>query len=708
MAWAVTAVEQKATYIGNLSPSETGLACDCVCPSCGGRLQAVNAGKPVDFFQVDRTTLRPHFRHHTGQQLKGCLTGMAQIAAIHLLLTEDVIFLPPPNSSWGIRGAKGGLYTGVASGESLRSRIVNRVWVDEHEARITLENGRVVLFRLKGRMGNSDNEADAVISFDIDDPEVATWSPEKILASAELVGKWMCWDRHWQDAELQQRAKEHAEEQAKENLDLLPDDFVFPEGLTPIQRSETVLHWFIKELLEKAAEIQVPAFHTQVERNMPNGRLEIRKVLLPAMRVPISNVRLENTYGKIKPDVICSAKLDRNSSTLQDLLIEVAVTHRIGEEKRQEIHRLGQACIEIDVRKLKVGGRTTTDALRAMVIDDPSNKEWIFHPHLEHQKNLANTELLQQYSLEHRVIEQMELRKKRFAGLDLQQALNEYRILARLSWEHGAKNEQMEEMEKNLALRGTASICDGIFIGKDGILSSLEKIRLSQNDPKQAYEVFKRFKEGRHHTPQYVSLVGAAISAYVFAEDDSDAKYYKLLKQEVAESLEIGDEKYARPTTYDQYIATFFPELKSWIETGKGTQKVARRTREEIQKLAEAETNALRAVELDEKKRRQKEEDKLRIERSIEQLSAEYVWNKQKGWPKTFDAALSEAFRISHLWTDSGRSDIEKIMSAAWTDRESGEVLERSVRKLHPKTEAEVRNIQVILDKGWLIHKKMN
>jgi len=67
MAWAVTRQERKATYIGSLPREKTGLQCDCVCPACGGRLQAVNAGKPIQVASGVKT-LRPHFRHDIGQQ----------------------------------------------------------------------------------------------------------------------------------------------------------------------------------------------------------------------------------------------------------------------------------------------------------------------------------------------------------------------------------------------------------------------------------------------------------------------------------------------------------------------------------------------------------------------------------------------------------------------------------------------------------------
>ena len=84
MAWAVTQQERKATYIGSLQREQTGLKCDCVCPACGGRLQAVNAGKPIQAMPGAKT-LHPHFRHDAGQQYDRCLIHVSQLVALQLL-----------------------------------------------------------------------------------------------------------------------------------------------------------------------------------------------------------------------------------------------------------------------------------------------------------------------------------------------------------------------------------------------------------------------------------------------------------------------------------------------------------------------------------------------------------------------------------------------------------------------------------------------
>ena len=55
MAWAVTAQSRKATYIGSLSREQTGLKCECICPACGGELQAVNAGRPSEYYLQENT-----------------------------------------------------------------------------------------------------------------------------------------------------------------------------------------------------------------------------------------------------------------------------------------------------------------------------------------------------------------------------------------------------------------------------------------------------------------------------------------------------------------------------------------------------------------------------------------------------------------------------------------------------------------------------
>jgi hypothetical protein len=319
---------------------------------------------------------------------------IAQLAALQLLISQNEIDLPPPRGSRSVIGVSGSVYSAEVMGDRKRALIVERYWIDDQMARITLDDGRVVLFQLSGSpVRSEDGSFDALITIRIDDPEVSTWSPEKILEKAELVDKWLCWDRHWQDDELNALAQAKAEEDALGNLDLPPDDLIFPEGMSPLQRSESVLHWVIKEMLAGAGTISTPAHREIVSVPAPPRPPLEREVLFPAMLLKLTNIRVEFDLSGMIPDIFCTAQNAAGTSPPFELMIEVAVTHRVDSEKKSLIEAKGIACIELDVRLLKRSGRVPLEQLREMVCDDPSNKVWISHPEIHRQRAIAMAEL---------------------------------------------------------------------------------------------------------------------------------------------------------------------------------------------------------------------------------------------------------------------------------------------------------------------------
>lgn len=405
MAWAVTSNGCKATYIGNLSRDQTGLACECICPACGGRLQAVNAGKSLQELPVGHS-LRPHFRHDKGQQQDACLVKMSQIVALQLLMQESVIYLPAQTSRWTVGGASGQLYTGTASSGAISLRVVAREWIDEHQAKITLPNGRVVWLRLFGAYSPGlESSGDAIVTIKVDDPEVSTWPPEKILEHAQLTGEWLCWEKHWDDGELTQQARRDAERQANHWCDFIPEGLDLPVGMTLAQRSESVLHWLIKGILERSQMIATPMYAETITRSMPDRTEQSRRAYLEEKSYRIRNVRLEHRLQGMVPDVICTAVADGDEPF--ELMIEVAVTHRVDQDKAAQIRDLGIACLEIDTQKLGKGGKTTVDELSAMVRTHPTNKRWVFHPVIERQRLTAHEQLARLHAqISHQQVEE--------------------------------------------------------------------------------------------------------------------------------------------------------------------------------------------------------------------------------------------------------------------------------------------------------------
>jgi len=110
MAWAVHAQTRRAVYVVSLPRAEKGLECNCICPACGGVLEAVNNGRDAEHY-LKPNTLRPFFRHHRGQQGTACLVWVAQLAALKLLVESKEIDLPAPTAQQSVIGLSGAVYT---------------------------------------------------------------------------------------------------------------------------------------------------------------------------------------------------------------------------------------------------------------------------------------------------------------------------------------------------------------------------------------------------------------------------------------------------------------------------------------------------------------------------------------------------------------------------------------------------------------------
>ncbi|MEQ1531966.1 MAG: hypothetical protein HOO97_11535 [Sideroxydans sp.] len=95
-------------------------------------------------------------------------------------------------------------------------------------------------------------------------------------------------------------------------------------------------------------------------------------------------VTSEQAMGTIRPDI--SAK----SQDFGHLLIEVAVTHFVTEEKLTKARELGLPLLEIDLSELRAA---TFDELHRILFSTPELKNWLFHPQLEIAKRELKTSL---------------------------------------------------------------------------------------------------------------------------------------------------------------------------------------------------------------------------------------------------------------------------------------------------------------------------
>jgi hypothetical protein len=75
----------------------------------------------------------------------------------------------------------------------------------------------------------------------------------------------------------------------------------------------------------------------------------------------------------------------------ETVLIEVAVTHKVDEEKLQKVRHLDLPTLEIDLGSM--GGRMTLDGLRKLVVDGTDGKQWLHHPALRTRRAVLRYKL---------------------------------------------------------------------------------------------------------------------------------------------------------------------------------------------------------------------------------------------------------------------------------------------------------------------------
>lgn len=150
---------------------------------------------------------------------------------------------------------------------------------------------------------------------------------------------------------------------------------------------ESDLHKFAKELILKEKTIKLPSYKDK-----------IHKINIDEKEIVFEKVDLEKQIHDFKPDIVWYYK---NSL----LLIEIAVTHFIGDAKYKKIKESQISCIEIDLSKSK-DYIFDLEKLKNIILHDISNKTWIYSYLAEELKN----KFLIDYSIK---VQESEQKKKK-------------------------------------------------------------------------------------------------------------------------------------------------------------------------------------------------------------------------------------------------------------------------------------------------------
>lgn len=359
MAWARDARSGRLRYIMELNELERGAACGCTCVSCNQPLVAVNAAK-------SEWARRPHFRHESGTESHSCQVLSARAALLASLQDGDMIVLPRLRRSVSIQGLSGTSYEGWFEVAPQRVRIKQVHFADTTKAEILLDDGRRVIVVVTGSAGHlyagpSSETLVPRIEICIDDPSLATLSPEELRKRLVPALQTAPWCGHWPDAAGDALAREDALRAAGDALDWDPDGEDLPADL----RRESLLHREVKAILAQAISVLLPRWWITATGAIATD-------LAKSARVELVGARLEKKLGRIIPDVIAELKSG------SELLVEVTVTNTITPERLQRIRDVDLATIEIDFSRM--AGTLSREALRRLVLDQVDGKVWLHHP----------------------------------------------------------------------------------------------------------------------------------------------------------------------------------------------------------------------------------------------------------------------------------------------------------------------------------------
>ncbi|MGG7177187.1 hypothetical protein ACQPU1_06335 [Clostridium paraputrificum] len=178
-----------------------------------------------------------------------------------------------------------------------------------------------------------------------------------------------------------------------------------------INNLETAMHKFAKEVIEKEKKIKIP----KIMYSKNSKEFEIVKEQV----IDFDKIELEKYLSDFdfKSDVI----IYKNDIPL---VIEVAVTHKVDEEKKNKIIKSNISTIEIYFDKDEIF-QLSKEELENKIINDTENKIWIFN-RVEESKKKNIDDMLLAKKLQKRTIKRTKIRS--FEELELERLQGKYKV----------------------------------------------------------------------------------------------------------------------------------------------------------------------------------------------------------------------------------------------------------------------------------------
>lgn len=129
----------------------------------------------------------------------------------------------------------------------------------------------------------------------------------------------------------------------------------------------TTLHLLAQQILQKEKKIMLPAYRGKCLKKEASS-IQFDDVFLE-QQIPING-------RHIQPDGI--GRINKNGKD-HNLLIEIFVTHKVDEQKLQDIKDLNSACIEIDLSDL-IDTEYTEEIIKERLLRKYSDRKWLNNP----------------------------------------------------------------------------------------------------------------------------------------------------------------------------------------------------------------------------------------------------------------------------------------------------------------------------------------
>lgn len=144
---------------------------------------------------------------------------------------------------------------------------------------------------------------------------------------------------------------------------------------------ETGIHLRAKQIIAERLELLLPAWdgcppempNPPSGRDLNGGEHVGQRVDFPARMTQLVSAKLEAPMGGYVPDILAH---DEHG----ELLIEVRVTHAVGDRKAERVAMDGWRMLEIDLSGIDRDLPHDPAAFESVVIEDPGVRHWVSHP----------------------------------------------------------------------------------------------------------------------------------------------------------------------------------------------------------------------------------------------------------------------------------------------------------------------------------------